>query len=116
MIESPRHPMTYIQRVRVTPLIRIKPKRSETNKIFKGPIFRIFQKNIHLDMGSVYKSKPSFSRVIMQVVLANELSWQVEIEVRNNKTQKSRIEIIKVDYDVILKVLYKVLTSRSCRG
>lgn len=61
------------------------------------------EKPLRLDMATINKDKPSYARVKVQVDLLSQLPDRVEIEVINISTKESRIECIKIQYDILSK-------------
>ncbi|KAH0698548.1 hypothetical protein KY284_012763 [Solanum tuberosum] len=64
-------------------------------------------KPIHLDMATINKTRPSCARVKVQVDLLVDLPKFVELEIEDPISQSSRVERIKVLYDVLPKYCKK---------
>ncbi|KAH0711869.1 hypothetical protein KY289_007828 [Solanum tuberosum] len=58
-------------------------------------------KPLYLDMATINKTRPSCARVKVQVNLMANLPKRVEIEVINPETKNTRIEKIKIQYDIL---------------
>ncbi|KAG5585340.1 hypothetical protein H5410_045774 [Solanum commersonii] len=58
-------------------------------------------KPIHLDMATTNKRQPSCARVKVQVDLLANFPKFVEIEIVNEDTKESRIERVKIHYDML---------------
>jgi len=64
-------------------------------------------KPIQLDMATINKTRPSCARVKVQVNLLADLPKFVELEIEDPISQSSRVERIKVLYDVLPKYCKK---------
>lgn len=60
-------------------------------------------KPIHLDMATINKTRPSFARIKVQVDLLFDFPQFVEVEVINENTKESRVEKVKIQYDLLPK-------------
>ncbi|KAK4729999.1 hypothetical protein R3W88_022987 [Solanum pinnatisectum] len=60
-------------------------------------------KPLHLDMTTINKTSPSCARVKVQVDLLSEFPKHVEMEIINEMTKESRMENVKIQYDMLPK-------------
>ncbi|KAH0754526.1 hypothetical protein KY290_024796 [Solanum tuberosum] len=60
-------------------------------------------KPLQLDMATINKTRPSCARVKVQVDLLSEFPKHVEMEIINKKTNESRMEKVKIQYDMLPK-------------
>ncbi|KAG5619976.1 hypothetical protein H5410_005194 [Solanum commersonii] len=65
------------------------------------------RKPIHLDMATINKIRPSYTRVKVQVDLLADLPKFVELEIEDPISQSSRVDKIKVLYNVLPKYCKK---------
>lgn len=61
---------------------------------------------IHLVIAAMNKTRPSCARVKVQVDLAAKLPDFINLEVVNSKTQATRIQKIKIQYDMLSKYFH----------
>ncbi|KAG5600021.1 hypothetical protein H5410_031391 [Solanum commersonii] len=77
------------------------------------------EKPIHLDYATINKTRPSCARVKVQVDLLGELPNLVELEVADPIKNTSRVEKIRVVYDMLPKYCKKCILHRhneeACR-
>uniref|UniRef100_M1CST3 Uncharacterized protein n=1 Tax=Solanum tuberosum TaxID=4113 RepID=M1CST3_SOLTU len=60
-------------------------------------------KPLLLDVATINKTRPSCARVKVQVDLLADLPKVIELEVRNEDTDTSRVEKVKIQYDLLPK-------------
>ncbi|KAG5602026.1 hypothetical protein H5410_033396 [Solanum commersonii] len=60
-------------------------------------------KPLRLDVATINKTRPSCARVKVQVDLLADLPKVIELEVRNEDTKTSRVEKVKIQYDLLPK-------------
>ncbi|KAH0778711.1 hypothetical protein KY290_005138 [Solanum tuberosum] len=60
-------------------------------------------KPLHLDQATINKTRPSCARVKVQVDLLSNFSKHVEMEIINEHTKESRLEHVKIQYDMLPK-------------
>ncbi|WMV24325.1 hypothetical protein MTR67_017710 [Solanum verrucosum] len=66
-------------------------------------IASVVGKPLQLDMATINKTRPSCARVKVQVDLLFNFPKHVEMEIINEHTKKSRMEQVKVQYDMLPK-------------
>ncbi|KAK4723910.1 hypothetical protein R3W88_026689 [Solanum pinnatisectum] len=60
-------------------------------------------KPLHLDMATINKTRPSCARVKVQVNLLFDFPKYVEMEIINEMTMETRMERVKIQYDMLPK-------------
>lgn len=61
------------------------------------------EKSLHLDMATINKTRPSCARVKVLVDLLAELPKNIRMDIENEATGETRIEWVKIQYDMLPK-------------
>ncbi|KAG5585572.1 hypothetical protein H5410_046006, partial [Solanum commersonii] len=93
--EETTHAMAWIS------FLNLKPTFFVSESIF--PLPTAVGKPLHLDMATINKTRPSCARVNVQVDLLVVFSKFVETKIVNEDTKESRIERVKIHYDMLPK-------------
>lgn len=84
-------------------LLRLWHEFSFRIKILLISLTSVVKTSFHVDMTTINKTRPSYAKVKVQVDLLFDFFKFVELEVVNEAIYLSKVEIVKVQYDMLHK-------------